>query len=120
MASNLPLKKEKPWGYELIYAMTDSYAGKIIFVRKGQRLSLQYHRCKEETMYFYSGRVLVETGASEDALERIEYQAGQCLHLPPRTRHRVCALEDTTILEVSTPQLDDVVRLADDYGRADK
>lgn len=120
MVDGLPVKKDKPWGYELIYALTDKYAGKIIFVRKDQRLSLQYHCCKEETLYFYSGKVLVEMGAGENTLEKTEFRAGECLHLPPGTCHRIHALEDTTILEVSTPQLDDVVRLADDYGRANK
>ena len=117
MDFNLPVKKEKPWGYELLYALTENYAGKIIHVKKGHRLSLQFHQDKEETMYFYSGLARVETGQDADNLEQFTIREGEHLHLPPGTCHRIEALEDTVILEVSTPQLEDVVRLADDYGR---
>lgn len=117
METNLPEKTEKPWGYELLYALAGSYAGKIIFIRRNHRLSLQYHRLKEETMYFQSGRALVETGPEAGLLSESIMEAGQVLHLPAGTCHRVKALEDTVILEVSTPQLDDVIRMDDDYGR---
>jgi len=120
LETKLPEKTVKPWGYELLYALTDSYAGKIIFVRRNHRLSLQYHQSKEETMYFQSGRALVETGTEATMLSENIFEAGQSLHLPPGTCHRIKALEDTVILEVSTPQLDDVIRLDDDYGRAGK
>lgn len=117
MITREPEKIIKPWGYELLYALSGSYAGKVIFVRQNHRLSLQYHQTKEETMYFQSGRALVETGPRANMLAESILEAGQSLHLPAGTCHRIKALEDTVILEVSTPQLDDVVRLDDDYGR---
>ncbi len=117
MNINLPYKKEKPWGYEIIYAVTDKYAAKIIFIKEGHRLSLQYHKTKEETMYLYSGRATIEKGNSTTDLEVNIFEPGHQFHLPPGTCHRLCAIEDTVILEVSTPELDDVVRLEDDYGR---
>lgn len=120
METREPEKTEKPWGYELLYALTGSYAGKVIFVRRNHRLSLQYHRFKEETMYFQSGRALVETGPEATLLSENILKAGQSLHLPAGTCHRIKALEDTIILEVSTPHLEDVIRLDDDYGRAGK
>ncbi len=113
-----PRKVEKPWGWELIWAETDAYSGKILFVRAGESLSLQFHREKDESWYVESGRAEVHLGAVGDAVLKNEIvSAGACFRFPPGTVHRVKALEDTTILEVSTPQLDDVVRLEDDYGR---
>jgi mannose-6-phosphate isomerase len=109
---------EKPWGYELIWALTDDYCGKVLFVRAGHSLSLQFHREKDESWYVESGRVELEVGAAGDAVLHTEVlAAGAALRFPPGTVHRVKALEDTTILEVSTPQIDDVVRLEDAYGR---
>jgi mannose-6-phosphate isomerase-like protein (cupin superfamily) len=110
---------EKPWGYELIFAHTDSYVGKVLFVRAGQALSLQYHEVKDEAWYVQSGRAALELGTvGDDApLATVELNAGDAYHFAPGTIHRVTALEDTTILEVSTPHLDDVVRLDDRYGR---
>jgi mannose-6-phosphate isomerase len=109
---------EKPWGYELIWALTDDYCGKVLFVRAGESLSLQFHREKDESWYVQSGRAELEVGAVGEAmLHREVLQAGAALHFPPGTVHRVKALEDTTILEVSTPQIEDVVRLEDAYGR---
>ena len=87
---------EKPWGYELVFAATDRYCGKIIFVRAGEQLSLQFHRKKDETIYVQSGRAF---------------------HLAAGTVHRIRAIEDTVLLEVSTPETEDVVRLEDRYGR---
>ena len=109
---------DKPWGHECVWARTSFYAGKTLFVRAGESLSLQYHREKEETLHLLSGRVLLEAGPSVAELRPVDLEVGESLHLPPGTVHRVQALEDTEILEVSTPELDDVVRLEDRYGRA--
>ena len=108
---------EKPWGYELIYAVTDKYVGKILFVKKGKRLSLQYHREKDETIYIYRGKIELQVGHLDHRLEDEELSEGDAIRLEPLVLHRMKALEDTFILEVSTPQLTDVVRLEDDYGR---
>jgi len=113
-----PRRVEKPWGYELIWAHADAYVGKILFVRAGHSLSLQFHNEKDESWYVQSGRAELELGeAGQGALNREVIGAGASFHFAPGTVHRVTALEDTTILEVSTPQLDDVVRLEDRYGR---
>jgi mannose-6-phosphate isomerase-like protein (cupin superfamily) len=113
-----PRKVDKPWGWELIWAHADRYVGKILFVRAGHSLSLQFHREKDESWYVQSGRAEVEVGAvGEAVLSREVLGIGAALRFRPGTVHRVTALEDTTILEVSTPQLDDVVRLEDKYGR---
>jgi mannose-6-phosphate isomerase-like protein (cupin superfamily) len=110
---------EKPWGHELIWALTDVYCGKLLFVKAGHSLSLQLHREKDESWLVQSGRAKVELGEEGDAkLAEDVVEAGASFHFRPGTVHRVTALEDTTILEVSTPQLDDVVRLEDRYGRA--
>ena len=110
---------EKPWGWELIWALTDTYCGKVLFVRAGERLSLQFHNEKEESWLVQSGRAKLELGAAgEKALKEEVVGPGAAFHYTPGTVHRVTAIEDTTILEVSTPHLDDVVRLEDDYGRA--
>jgi mannose-6-phosphate isomerase len=114
-----PRRVEKPWGWELIWAHTEAYVGKLLFVRAGQSLSLQFHREKDESWYVESGRATLELGDTGDAvLKREIVSVGACFHYRPGTVHRVTALEDTTIIEVSTPQLDDVVRLEDAYGRA--
>lgn len=111
-------KVEKPWGHELIWALTDRYCGKILFVRAGCALSLQFHNEKEESWYVQSGRAKLELGeAGQGALSEEVVAAGAAFHYVPGTVHRVTAIEDTTILEVSTPHLDDVVRLEDLYGR---
>jgi mannose-6-phosphate isomerase len=113
-------RTDKPWGHELLWALTDRYAGKILFVKTGEALSLQFHREKDEAWYVLLGRAEIEVGAAGDAVLGTEIlTAGEALHFPPGTVHRVRALEDTHILEVSTPHLDDVVRLEDAYGRAD-
>jgi mannose-6-phosphate isomerase-like protein (cupin superfamily) len=115
-----PRHVDKPWGYELIWAHADDYVGKILFVKAGCALSLQYHDFKDETWYFQSGRAEVELAArpGEDPA-RLVTEAGDAFHLRPGTIHRLTALEDTTVLEVSTPFLDDIVRLDDLYGRTD-
>jgi mannose-6-phosphate isomerase-like protein (cupin superfamily) len=109
---------EKPWGYELIYAVTDRYCGKVLFIRAGEELSLQFHKEKDETIYVQSGRVELEMGDPGKPVDREVVGPGRAFHLPRGTVHRMRALEDTTVLEVSTPELDDVVRLEDRYGRA--
>jgi mannose-6-phosphate isomerase len=110
---------DKPWGYELVYALTDDYCGKVLFVRAGQALSLQYHEVKDEAWYVQSGRASLELGTfgDESSFHTVELETGDAYHFTPGTVHRVTAVEDTTILEVSTPHLDDVVRLEDRYGR---
>jgi mannose-6-phosphate isomerase len=111
---------DKPWGYELIWALTDTYCGKVLFVRAGHSLSLQFHREKDEAWLIQSGRAKLELGeAGGPVLNEEIVGAGAAFHYVPGTVHRVTAIEDTTILEVSTPHLDDVVRLEDAYGRTD-
>jgi len=114
-----PRRVEKPWGWELIWAHADAYVGKVLFVRAGHSLSLQFHREKDESWYVESGRAKLELGETGNAVLNTEViSAGACFRYRPGTVHRVTAIEDTTIIEVSTPQLDDVVRLEDKYGRA--
>jgi mannose-6-phosphate isomerase len=109
---------EKPWGYELLWALTDRYCGKLIFIRAGQALSLQFHRVKDEAWYVQQGRAKLELAAAGEAITESEVVGpGVAFHFPPGTVHRVTALEDTVILEVSTPEIEDVVRLEDRYGR---
>ena len=113
-----PRKVEKAWGYELIWADAEHYVGKILFVKAGESLSLQFHRVKDESWLVQGGRAKLELGSAGDAmLEEEVVGSGACFRFRPGTVHRVTALEDTTIIEVSTPQLDDVVRLEDRYGR---
>jgi len=114
-----PRRVDKPWGYELIWALTDAYAGKLLVVRAGHALSLQFHREKDESWLVQAGRAKVELSRAGDAVPKEEIVGpGAAFRFRPGTVHRVTALEDTTILEVSTAQLGDVVRLEDDYGRA--
>ena len=109
---------EKPWGWELIWAVADAYVGKVLFVKAGQSLSLQFHRQKDESWLVQSGRAKLELGqAGQGVLNAEVITEGMSFHFAPGTVHRVTALEDTSILEVSTAQLDDVVRLEDKYGR---
>lgn len=110
----------KPWGYELIWAHTDRYVGKILHIEAGHALSLQYHQRKDETLYLLSGTLELEVGDDERALETIALQPGESVHMWPGRRHRLTARTACDVLEVSTPELDDVVRLADRYGRAGK
>jgi mannose-6-phosphate isomerase len=108
---------EKPWGYELWWAQTDRYVGKLIHVNKGQALSLQYHNRKDETIYVHGGRILFEMQEG-DTLTSRELLPGEAVHVTPPTVHRMTALEDSDIFEVSTPETDDVIRLEDRYGRS--
>jgi len=113
-----PRRVEKPWGFELHWAHAEAYVGKLLFVKAGASLSLQYHELKDESWYVQSGRATLELGEVGGPLETTEIGPGDCFRYRPRTVHRVTALEDLTVLEVSTPHLDDVVRLQDAYGRA--
>ena len=106
---------EKPWGKEIIWAECDHYAGKILIIEKNNRLSLQYHEKKTETIMVLSGVLFVETGDPENV---ITLTPGQSFHVSPGTKHRFCARDvDVSLVEVSTPELNDVVRIEDDYKR---
>jgi quercetin dioxygenase-like cupin family protein len=106
----------KPWGYELIFAHTDRYVGKILHIDKGQSLSLQFHEMKEETLYVVEGELTL-TIEHEGDRRVLPLRKGEAFHIPPRLIHRMEAVEDTDVAEVSTTELDDVVRLEDRYGR---
>jgi mannose-6-phosphate isomerase-like protein (cupin superfamily) len=108
---------ERPWGWELVWAETEHYVGKLLFVRAGEALSLQYHERKDESWLVREGRAHLELGTVGGPLETVEIRAGDAFRYRPGTVHRVTALEDTLVLEVSTPDLDDVVRVQDRYGR---
>lgn len=115
MSENLT-RVEKPWGFELWWARTDRYVGKLIHVNKGHALSLQYHNEKDETIFVHSGRILFEMKEGDELTSR-ELAPGDAVHVTPPTVHRMTALEDSDVFEVSTPEVDDVVRLEDRYGR---
>lgn len=107
----------KPWGYEILWALTDKYAGKILHIHRGHRLSLQLHEKKEETIYVIKGCLLLHLGSGKEA-KTITLNVGESHHIKPNTIHRMEAYgSDVDVVEVSTPELNDVVRLEDDYGR---
>jgi mannose-6-phosphate isomerase len=108
---------DKPWGYELVYTTASPYCGKLLFVRAGESLSLQFHRVKDETMYVHEGRVELEIGEPGRNPDTEVVGVGRAFRIKPGTVHRLHALEDTIVLEASTPETDDVVRLEDRYGR---
>lgn len=110
---------DKPWGHERIWANTDRYVGKILHVKAGHALSLQYHERKDETIHLLRGRLRFWAGPSRDELQEIELGEGESFHVTPGTVHRMEAVTDVDILEASTPDLTDVVRLEDRYGRVD-
>jgi mannose-6-phosphate isomerase-like protein (cupin superfamily) len=114
---DIPRRVEKPWGHELWYAVTDRYVGKILHVEAGHRLSLQYHERKDESNYLLSGRLLLVKGASPDALTETEIGPGHTWRNQPGEIHTIEAIETADVLEVSTPEVEDVVRLSDSYGR---
>ena len=112
-----PRRVEKPWGWELVWAETEAYVGKLLHVRAGQALSLQYHEVKDESWLVQEGRASLELGEVGGELETIEIGPGDTFRYRPRTVHRVTAIDDLTVIEISTNHLDDVVRLEDRYGR---
>ena len=112
-----PRRVEKPWGWELVWAETESYVGKLLHVRAGQALSLQYHEVKDEAWLVQEGRASLELGDVGGELETVEIGPGDTFRFRPRTVHRVTAIDDLTVVEISTNDLDDVVRLDDRYGR---
>lgn len=117
VSDELPRRVEKPWGYEIWWAHTEHYAGKILHVDAGHRLSLQFHHEKDESCYVLSGRLLLVQGDSADSLTESVIEPGHVWRNTPGTVHTIEAIEDSDVLEVSTPHLDDVVRLIDNYGR---
>jgi len=114
----VPPVVDKPWGHELIWAKTDRYVGKILHVKAGEALSLQYHRVKDETIMLLRGRMTLLHFADGEEPRSRELAPNEPFHITPGLRHRMIAIEDTDIVEVSTPELDDVVRLEDRYGRS--
>ena len=119
MKSYRPTRVDKPWGYELLWAHTDRYVGKVLHIKKGESLSYQYHRIKDESIHLLRGDMRLEL--EQDARkETLRLKSGDCVHITPGMRHRMTALEDCDVLEASTPELDDVVRLEDRYGRVEK
>jgi mannose-6-phosphate isomerase-like protein (cupin superfamily) len=111
-------KVDKPWGYELRWATTERYLGKVLHINRGEALSLQFHERKDEYLYLSIGAIDIELGDGDGNLTSHRMKAGDTLHIAPGTRHRLTAVDDTDIFEVSTPEADDVVRLEDRYGRA--
>lgn len=117
--AEVPYRVDKPWGYELVWARTDRYVGKILHVRAGHILSLQYHHRKDETMHVLSGELILRTQPQDDGeLVSRPFRAGESVHIPPLLIHQIEAVVDTDVLEASTPELDDLVRLQDRYGRS--
>jgi mannose-6-phosphate isomerase len=117
MPESKPVRVEKPWGHELIWAHTGRYVGKILHIKAGHALSLQYHLEKDETVYMLSGRMRFQTGAEGEELRDRVLGPGEAFHITPLLRHRMIAETDCDVLEASTPELQDVVRLEDRYGR---
>jgi mannose-6-phosphate isomerase len=115
---NVPRRVEKPWGHELIWAHTERYVGKVLHIKAGHALSLQYHERKDETLHLLRGEMRFFVGASADELQELTLREGDSYHVTPGTVHRMQAVTDVDMLEASTPELDDVVRLEDRYGRA--
>ena len=107
---------DKPWGYELIWAETSRYVGKVLAIKAGQKLSRQYHEVKEETLLLQKGTMILEIGPADAVVEK-RLEPGEVFHVAPKTIHRMVAVTDVELIEVSTPELDDVVRLEDAYGR---
>ncbi|MBD3329932.1 cupin [Candidatus Peregrinibacteria bacterium] len=112
--------KLKPWGREIWFAQTDKYAGKILEIKKGHRYSLQYHEKKQETQYIFKGKVKLTYGTDKTNLQEKILNTGDKIDVKPYTIHRLEALKDSRIFEVSTPELTDVVKIEDDYGRSGK
>jgi mannose-6-phosphate isomerase-like protein (cupin superfamily) len=111
------MRTDKPWGFELLWVCTPRYAAKVLHIRKGHRLSLQYHRTKDEAVLLRSGRMVLTLEDESGTLHDLHVGPGEAHHIPVGRRHRMAALEDCEVFEVSTSELDDVVRLDDLYGR---
>ena len=116
-ASELPRRVDKPWGHEVIWAWTDRYVGKLIVIETGKRLSLQHHEVKDEWVHVLEGRLLLTLENDAGEVEQRELGPGEGAHVGTRRVHRYEALETCRLIEVSTPELHDVVRLEDDFGR---
>ncbi len=114
--SDLPYRVEKPWGHEIVWAHTERYVGKILHIEPGHLLSLQYHELKDESIYVLRGEIVLRLVEGETTIER-RMTEGTSFHITPHTVHQFEAVEATDLLEASTPELDDVVRLEDRYGR---
>jgi mannose-6-phosphate isomerase-like protein (cupin superfamily) len=112
-----PKRVEKPWGHELWWAQTDRYVGKLLHVKAGNQLSLQYHVQKDETIHLWTGEMVLVLGEPGGALIDHPMKPGDSYHVRPGTVHRMRAVTDCDVLEVSTPEVQDVVRVQDDYGR---
>lgn len=113
-----PRRIEKPWGYELIWAQTDEYVGKVVHVRAGEALSLQFHEEKDETLFLLRGQVTLEIGPGVNSLQRVPIGEGDVFRIRPGVLHRVVAETEVEILEASTPEMDDIIRVRDRYGRS--
>jgi quercetin dioxygenase-like cupin family protein len=111
-----PVRVDKPWGYELIWARTDRYVGKLLHISAGHSLSLQYHKVKDETVFVQQGQMRFRVEEDGHMVDRL-LNPGDSYHITPNTKHRMTAVTDCDVLEASTPELDDVVRLEDNYGR---
>lgn len=111
------VRVSKPWGHETIWAQSDRYVGKILHINAGQELSVQYHNRKDETVYLLSGEISYRVQSTGDVLDDVQLKVGESFRITPGTVHQMVALTDCDVLEVSTPELDDVVRLSDKYGR---
>lgn len=114
--SDLPYRVAKPWGYEIIWARTDRYVGKILHIEAGHVLSLQYHNKKDESIYVLTGAIVLRLQQDETLIER-RLEQGETFHIQPKVIHQFEAVVTTDLLEASTPEIDDVVRLRDRYGR---
>ena len=114
--TTVPYRVEKPWGYELIWARTDRYVGKILHIEAGHLLSLQYHERKDESIYVLSGEIVLRLQQGETLIERHVGQ-GEAFHIQPKQVHQFEAVVTSDLIEASTPELDDVIRLKDRYGR---
>jgi len=114
---DVPYRVDKPWGHELIWARTGQYVGKVLHVKAGHALSVQYHNRKDETLHVLSGELILRIGTVE-ALEERTFRVGESVRIRPGVVHQIEAITDTDVLEASTPELDDLVRLSDRYGRS--
>lgn len=109
------IKIKKPWGHELIWAKAKKYAGKFLYINKGEKTSLHYHKIKDETIFLLKGRIKLQLGK-----KKLTLKEGQAMRIKPLTKHRIEGLKNSILIEVSTPELKDVIRLKDEYGRVIK